>query len=145
MLGVLRCQHSPQPTIRTELPPVTSLRPLRANKAVASLQVLCVAPKKRGRSGAPPYRWVPGEGQGTSSLRPSIFADPNMAKNSANQNPLPLNAEVFSPPREVCGACSFLCVLCGYNQSTLTTASVTVTLCDYSHKVSTQTASCCEH
>jgi hypothetical protein len=44
----------------------------------------------------------------TSALRPNIFADPNMAKNSANQNPLLLNAEAFSPPREVCGACSFL-------------------------------------
>ena len=27
----------------------------------------------------------------TSALRPSIFADPNMAKNSVNQNPLLLN------------------------------------------------------
>ena len=70
---------------------------------------------------------------------------PTWRKKTANQNPSLRNVEAFSPPREVCAASSFLCVLCGYNQSTLTTAPVTVMLCDYSHKVSTQTASCCEH
>ena len=81
----------------------------------------------------------------TSALRPNIFADPNMAKKSANQNPLLLNAEACSPPREVCGACSFLCILLGCNKSALTTAPFTVSLHDYNPRLRTQTVSCWEH
>ena len=76
---------------------------------------------------------------------PTYSLIPTWRKKSANQNPLLRNVEAFSPPREVCAASSFLCVISGCNQSMLTTAPFNVTLHDYNLRLRTQTVSSGEH
>ena len=88
---------------------------------------------------------LPGNKVQRPTYVPTYSLIPTWRKKSANQNPLLRNVEAFSPPREVCAASSFLCVISGCNQSMLTTAPFNVTLHDYNLRLRTQTVSSGEH